>query len=93
MDSWLNHPGFKDIDPIKLELIKTAASQTAGKSGNDLAPILLSLIMSANKKGIQFSNNEVALVMELMKDGKSVAEKEQIDRTAHMAEAFFKNRR
>lgn len=93
MDSWLNHPGLKDIDPIKLELIKTAASQLSGKTGNDLAPILLSLIMSANKKGIQFSSNEIGIIMELMKDGKSSSEKEQIDRTAQMAQTFFKNKR
>lgn len=89
MDSWLNHPGLKDIDPVKLELIKTAAAKTNGVSGNDLAPVLLSLITAANKKGIRFSADEIGLVMEMMKEGKTPAEKAQIDRTAQMAQSFL----
>ena len=48
---WLNHPAMKDIDPVKLELIKTAAQQTAGKSGNSLAAVMMALITSAGKRG------------------------------------------
>ena len=33
MNDWMNNPAMKNIDPIKLELIKTAASKTSGKSG------------------------------------------------------------
>lgn len=51
MNDWINSPLLKDIDPVKLELIKMAASQTSGKSGKDLAPVMLALITSANKKG------------------------------------------
>jgi hypothetical protein len=35
MNDWMNNPAMKNIDPIKLELIKTAASKTSGKSGKD----------------------------------------------------------
>lgn len=92
MDSWLNHPGLKNIDPLKLELIKTAASSTNGKTGNALAPILLSLITSANKKGIQFSPDEICLVMEIMKEGRSPAERAQIDKTAQMVQQILKRK-
>ena len=54
MNEWMNNPAMKNIDPIKLELIQMAASQTAGKSGRDLAPIMMALITNANKKGHQF---------------------------------------
>ena len=47
------------MDPIKLELIKMAAAQTAGKSGKDLAPILFALITNAGKHNIQFSPEEI----------------------------------
>ena len=33
MIDWLNDPMLKNMDPIKVELIKTAAAQTSGKSG------------------------------------------------------------
>ena len=38
MIDWLNDPMLKNMDPIKVELIKTAAAQTSGKSGRALAP-------------------------------------------------------
>ena len=55
MNEWMNHPKMQNMDPIKLELIKMAAAQTAGKSGKDLAPILFALITNAGKHNIQFS--------------------------------------
>ena len=48
MEEWMNHPAMKNLDPVKLELIRTAARQTEGKSGKALAPVMLSLIVSAN---------------------------------------------
>lgn len=57
-DEWMNHPAMKTIDPVKLELIKTAAAQTSGKKGNSLATVMMALIASANKKGIQFTSEE-----------------------------------
>ena len=55
MNEWLNNPAMKNIDPVKLELIKAAAQQTEGKSGKSLAPVMMALITNANKRGIQFS--------------------------------------
>lgn len=91
MENWMNHPEMQNIDPIKLELIKMAAERTQGKSGNSLASVLLTLITSARKKNIQFTKEEAAFIMEIMKEGKTSAEKEQIDKTAQMAQNFMKN--
>ena len=54
MNEWLNHPALKNMDPVKLELIKLAAKQTEGKNGKSLAPVMMSLISSAHKKGNHF---------------------------------------
>ena len=94
MNDWLNNPLLKDMDPIKIELIKTAAAQTAGKSGNSLAPVLMTLITSANRKGIRFSTEEITLILGILKDGKSEKEQEQIDRTVQMVSSMLtKNRK
>lgn len=60
MNEWLNHPALKNMDPVKLELIKLAAKQTEGKNGKSLAPVMMSLISSAHKKGITFSPEEMS---------------------------------
>ena len=89
MNDWINSPLLKDIDPVKLELIKMAASQTSGKSGKDLAPVMLALIPSANKKGIRFTAEEIQLILEILKDGKSAEEQAQIERTMNMVKSLL----
>ena len=93
MNNWMEHPMLQKMDPAKLELIRTAATKTNGKSGNDLAPILLTLITNANKKGIRFSPDEISLILELLKEGKSKEEQMQIDKTVRMASSLLKNRK
>lgn len=76
---WMNHPAMKNIDPVKLELIRTAAGQTSGKSGNSLATVMMALITSANRQGIRFTPEETSLILEVFKEGRSPEEKKQID--------------
>ena len=85
-----DNPAMKNIDPAKLDLIRMAAEKTSGKSGRDLAPVMLALITSANKQGISFSPDEVALILEILKKGKTKEEQEQIDRTVRMTSSIFK---
>lgn len=89
----MNHPAMKNIDPVKLELIKKASGQTAGKSGNALAPVMLSLITAANKKGIRFTPDEMTLILEVLKEGKSKEEQAEIDKTVKMASSYMKKKR
>ena len=94
MLDWMNNPLLKSMDPIKLELIKTAAHQTAGKSGNSLAPVLMSLITSANRKGIRFTTDEITMILNILKEGKSPQEQQQIDQTVQMVSNMMaKNRK
>ena len=54
MNEWMNNPAMKNIDPIKLELIQMAASQTAGKSGRDGGPHHDGPDHKCKQKGYQF---------------------------------------
>lgn len=89
MIDWLNDPLLQNMDPLKKELIQTAASQTIGKSGNSLAPVLMSLITSANRKGIRFTSDEITLILNILKQGKSPNEQQQIDRTVQMVSSML----
>ncbi len=59
MNEWMDHPMLKNMDPVKLELIRSAASKTKGKSGKALAPVMMALITSANKKGIHILQHHI----------------------------------
>ena len=90
MNEWINNPAMNTIDPIKLELIKTAARQTQGKSGKALAPVMLALITNANKKGIHFTADEVLLIISVLKEGKPKEEQEQIENMLKMVTSYMK---
>lgn len=92
MNEWMNNPAMQNLDPVKLQLIQMAASQTAGKSGRDLAPVMMALINNANKKGVQFSGDEMSLILEILKDGKSKEEQAQIDQTINMVSSILKRK-
>ena len=66
-----------------------AAAQTAGKSGRALAPVMLALITGANRQGIRFSPDEVSLILEIRKEGKTKEEQEQIEQTIRMTSSIF----
>lgn len=90
MNEWMNHPQLKNLAPVKLELIRRAAAQTQGKSGKDMAPVMMALITTANKKGIRFTAEEISLILDILKDGKSKEEQAQIDRTIQMIQGLVR---
>ena len=92
MNEWMNHPAMKTIDPVKLELIKTAAAKKKKKKGNSLATVMMALIASANKKGIQFTSEEISLILEILKEGKTTEEKLQIDNMVRMVTTYMKKK-
>lgn len=92
MNEWLNHPLMKDMDPIKLELIKNAAKRTEGKSGKSLAPIMMSLITGAQKNGIRFTPDEMTMVISILKEGKSKEEQAQIENMVNMVMSYARRK-
>lgn len=81
------------MDPLKVELIKKAAAQTKGKSGNALAPIMMALVTNANKEGIRFNSDEISLIMNIMKEGKSAQEISQMDQMMNMVTMMMQNQK
>lgn len=84
MMDWTTHPGMNNLDPLKREVIRAAAKQVQGKSGNQMATVMMALITSARKHNISFSPEEMSLILEILKDGKSPDEKKQIDNMVSM---------
>ena len=93
MMDWMNDPKLQNMDPLKLELIKTAASQIQGKKGNTLAPVLMSLITSANRKGIRFSSEEISLILNILKQRKTEQEQSPINKPVSMVSSIMSNQK
>ena len=84
MIDWLNDPALQNMDPIKKELFKTAAKQINGKHGSSMATVLMSIITTANKKGVRFTSEEISLILKIMKQDKTPEEQRQLDNTVQM---------
>lgn len=52
-------------------------------------PIMMALITNANKQGIQFTPEEMSLILDVVKEGKTPEEQAQIDRTIQMIKAVM----
>jgi len=91
MLDWLNDPALQSMDPAKRELFKLAATQLAGKPQNAMAPIMMSLITNANKRGITFTQDEIALILRILKQYKPVSEQKNIDKTVQMVSSMMKS--
>lgn len=81
---------MKNLDPVKLELIRNVLLKTNGKNGTSLLPVLMSLITGANRQGIHFTNEEISLILDLMKEGKAPEEKARIDQMVQMVQTVMK---
>lgn len=90
--SWMNHPAMQKMDPLKVELIRKAAAQTAGKSGNSLAAAMMALVTSASRQGIRFTQEETSLILEILKEGRTKEEKQQIDHMVSLVLSQMKKR-
>ncbi|MEE1314760.1 MAG: hypothetical protein UHS49_03220 [Faecalimonas sp.] len=90
MLDWMNDPILKNMEPQKRELFKMAATQVEGKSGNAMATVMMSLILNARKKGIHFTPEEMSLILQALKQGKSNAEQQNIDKTVQLVMNMMK---
>ena len=91
-DQWMNNPVFQNLDPLKQELMRTAFERTRGKTGRNLAPVMMSLITQANQKGIRFSEEEMTLILQFLKEGKSQEAQARIDQMVAFVNAAWKKR-
>ena len=93
MLDWLKDPALQSMDPAKQELFKLAATQLAGKPQKSMAPIMMSLITNANKKGIRFTSDEITLILKILKQDKPAEQQKNLDQTVQMVSSMMKGKK
>lgn len=83
-EDWKNDPKLKEIDKNKLDMLQNLADKGTGKNASDMLPFLMSAAASGRKKGLNFSENEISAVLEVMKAGKTPQESAKIDRIVNL---------
>ena len=82
MQDWMKDPSLSGINPAKLAMLQSFASQGANKPQNDILPLLMTAAASSKKKGLQFTQNEIDMIINVMKAGKSPQDIAKIDKMA-----------
>ncbi|MDY4668378.1 MAG: hypothetical protein SO415_00045 [Oliverpabstia sp.] len=77
---WMNHPGLSGIDPAKIALLQNLVSQGSGKSQNEMLNFLTGAANTSQQQGLQFTPDEMDMVVEVLKAGKSPQEIAKINK-------------
>lgn len=87
--NWFENPALNNIDPAKLQMLLSMSDQAKGKNQSDLLPFLMSA-MSQQKSGakMNFSQEEIDTIINVMKIGKSPQEIKRIDRMCNIIKQF-----
>ena len=83
-EDWKKDPKLEDIDAAKLDMLQKLAEKGSGKSASDMLPFLMSAAASGKKNGLNFSQNEISAVLEVMKTRKSPQEIAKIDKSVNV---------
>lgn len=84
MDDWMKDPNLSGIPAEKLQMLQSMASMGNGKGPNELLPILMAAANTSREKGMQFSDAEMDLIIQVMKSNRSPEEVAKIDRMLQM---------
>lgn len=87
---WMKNPSLAGIDPAKLAMLQSLAAQGNEKSQSEMLPFLMAAASSAQKEGKQFSPDEMALIVEVLKSGKSPEEAAQMDKMLNLMKMLRK---
>ncbi len=86
--NWMNNPALAGIDPARLQMLSSLATQAQGKSQNELLPFLMAAASQKNTGGMSFRPDEIETIINVMKIGKSPQEIRQIDRICTLMRQF-----
>lgn len=74
----MNDPSLSRIDPAKIALLQSFASQGNGKSQNEMIHLLLEASGTFQQKGMNFSSEETDAIVKVLTAGKSPQETARI---------------
>ena len=83
-NDWLNHPALSKMEPAKKEIMQQLIQSSRGKSMPQMIPLLQAATAKMKQQNLSFSKEENALIMELISQSMSPAEKKQFEKIKKM---------
>lgn len=87
---WQNDPSLKNMDLKKLAFLSELVAESGSKPLDALLPFLISANKNANAMGLQFSDAETGLLLEVLKKHMNPEEQSRVDMLRKMADMLGK---
>lgn len=78
-ESWKQDPRVKTMNPEKVKFLTDLTNQIQSAPKNQLMQKFLTLTMEANKRGISFSDDETDLLVSILSNHMSPADRGKLD--------------
>lgn len=79
-ENWMKDPTLAGIDPAKMALLQSFIQQGGGKNQNELVSVLMAAANSSKARGLQFTSEEMSMIIQVLKAGKSPKEIAKMDK-------------
>lgn len=81
-EDWMKSDNVNGIDPLKLQMLNSIASQGSQKGMSELLPFLLSSLSNTQKKSgtLSFTSKEMDCIIEALKQNKTPEKTARIER-------------
>lgn len=89
-DSWMNNPALNNIDPVKLQILSSLASEAGKKSPNEMMPFFMSAMNQTAEKGVNFTQPERELLINILMQNLPPEDKKKAETILRMTSAFQK---
>ena len=94
LDFLKGNPALNDISPEKLQFLMDFASNNADtKDAKSMASTVMNAANNAKQNGMTFSNTETTLLIELLKQNMSEAERAKTDKMLQMMQMLQKKKK
>lgn len=90
MDSWMNNPALKNIDPFKLQMLSSLAKEAGNKSPQEMMPFFMSAMNQTSEKGMDFTDPERELLIQILMQNLPPEDKKKAETILRMTSAFQK---
>ncbi len=81
---WFKDKRIAHIDPVKLQFLQKLVFEMQNLSDKEKLPFLMALATSTKKKNISFDEEEVTLIIEVIKDYSSPEELSKVNKILSM---------
>ena len=88
-ENWILDPALKNISQSKLVFLQDMLFESKKYKGKELFPFFMSLAMKAKQKNIAYSQEELDIIIPILK---KYASQEDIDKMNKVITMFQKNR-